>query len=213
MADREGRSQQLSMIGFLDRLCYDSGAARRPAAPSRSCLQGIAFDALKGPCSDVGPPDTIPGCGCAIGRGARDAIDALRVVHVRRVLAFGAGRMARILIVDDDADVRELIELALDGQGYDVDSVESGRAALERLAQHAYDLLVCDLHMPDRDGPAVYRAIERRAPPRPAFLFVTGYADAGPYEDFLRTAQVPVLGKPFDIHALRETVSRLLSGT
>ena len=46
-----------------------------------------------------------------------------------------------------------------------------------------------------------------------AFLFVTGYADAGPYEEFLRAAQVPVMIKPFDIHALRETVSRLLSGT
>src|SRR6266851_2254337 len=91
--------------------------------------------------------------------------------------------MLRILVVDDDADVRELVELALDGQGYDVDSVDSGRAALERLAQHAYDLIVCDLHMTDRDGPAVYRAIERRASPRPAFLFVTGYADAGPYEE------------------------------
>ena len=200
------------MIGFVDRLCYDSGAARRLAAPSRSCLQGIAFDALKGPCSDVGPPDTIPGCGCAIGRGARDAIDALRVVHVRRVLAFGAGRMARILIVDDDADVRELIELALDGQGYDVDSVESGRAALERLAQHAYDLIVCDLHMPDRDGPAVYRALARRSPPRPAFLFVTGYAHASPYEEFVKAVQVPVVAKPFAITVLRGTVRRILSG-
>jgi two-component system NtrC family sensor kinase len=121
--------------------------------------------------------------------------------------------MARILIVDDDADVRELIELALDGQGYDVDSVESGRAALERLAQHAYDLLVCDLHMPDRDGPAVYRAIERRAPPRPAFLFVTGYADGGPYEEFVRATQAPVMIKPFGIDVLRETVSRLLGGS
>ncbi|SRR6266852_9025476 len=121
--------------------------------------------------------------------------------------------MARVLIVDDDPDVRELIELTLEGQGHDVDRVESGRAALERLAQHAYDLIVCDLHMPDRDGPAVYRALARRSPPRPAFLFVTGYADAGPYEDFLRTVPVPVVGKPFDINVLREIVSRLLSGT
>jgi CheY-like chemotaxis protein len=121
--------------------------------------------------------------------------------------------MSRILVVDDDADVRELIELVLVGQGHDVDSVVSGRAALEQLAQHAYDLVVCDLHMPDRDGPAVYRALARRPPPRPAFMFVTGYADAGPYEGFLRTTQVPVLVKPFEINVLREAVSRLLSGT
>src|SRR6266851_3208995 len=105
--------------------------------------------------------------------------------------------MARVLIVDDDADVRALIELALEGQGHDIDSVESGRAALERLAQHAYDLIVCDLHMPDRDGPAVYRAIERRPPPRPAFLFVTGYADGGPYEEFIRAMQPTLVSTPF----------------
>jgi CheY-like chemotaxis protein len=120
--------------------------------------------------------------------------------------------MPRILVVDDDADVRELIALALAGQGHEVDSVVSGRAALEQLAQHAYDLIVCDLHMPDRDGPAVYRALARRPPPRPAVLFVTGYADAGPYEEFLRTVPVTVVGKPFDIDALREMVSRLLTG-
>ncbi len=99
--------------------------------------------------------------------------------------------MPRILVVDDAADVRELIKLALAGQGHDVASVASGRAALEQLAQHAYDLIVCDLHMPDRDGPAVYRALARRP----------------------RTVPVTVVGKPFDINALREMVSRLLSGS
>jgi CheY-like chemotaxis protein len=123
--------------------------------------------------------------------------------------------MARVLIVDDDPNMCELIELALAGQGpvVVIDSVESGRAALERLAQHAYDLVVCDLHMPDRDGPAVYRAVARRPPPWPAFLFITGYADAGPYETFIKAAQVPVLAKPFELAVLREMVSRLLSGT
>ncbi len=64
--------------------------------------------------------------------------------------------MPRILVVDNDVDMRELIELALDGEGHDIDSVDSGQAALERLAQHAYDLVVCDLHMPDVDGRAIY---------------------------------------------------------
>ncbi len=120
--------------------------------------------------------------------------------------------MARVLIVDDDPRARELIEFALEGLGHDVDSVDGGRGALERFAQQAYDLIVCDLHMPDRDGPAVYRALTRRPPPRPAVIFVTGYADAGPYEDFIRTTQVPVVGKPFDINVLRAIVHRILSG-
>jgi CheY-like chemotaxis protein len=121
--------------------------------------------------------------------------------------------MARVLIVDDDPRARELIEFALEDLGHDVDSVDGGRGAIERFAQQAYDLIVCDLHMLDRDGPAVYRALARRPPPRPAVIFVTGYANAGPYEEFLRTVPVAVVGKPFDINVLREMVSRLLSGT
>jgi CheY-like chemotaxis protein len=121
--------------------------------------------------------------------------------------------MARVLIVDADLDMHELIELALEGQGHDVDSVEGLRAALERLAQHAYDVLVCDLDMPDLDVVAVSCAIARQPPPRPALMFVTGYADAGPYEDWLRTTPAPVVGKPFDINVLRGTLRRLLSGT
>lgn len=121
--------------------------------------------------------------------------------------------MPRILVVDDDADVRELLQLVLDSHGHDIDSVGSGPTALERLSRHAYDLVVCDLHMPGLDGRAVCRAIEQQPPPRPAVMFVTGYGDAGLYADFLRTSQAPVVGKPFDINVLRETVRQLLSGT
>lgn len=70
--------------------------------------------------------------------------------------------MATILVVDDDADMCELPELALADQGHDVDSVADGQAALERLAQAAYALVVCDLSMPGLDGRAGgYREGER----------------------------------------------------
>ncbi len=121
--------------------------------------------------------------------------------------------MARILVVDDQADLRQVLQLVLTDEGYEVDSADGGRAALEQLARKTYALVICDLQMPDVDGAAVYRAIEREPPPRPAVMFVTGYADAGPYEESLRTAQVPVVGKPFDIDALREAVRQMLSGT
>ena len=62
------------------------------------------------------------------------------------------------------------------------------------------------------DGRAVYHVIERQPPPRPAMLFLTGHAAAGPYKEFLRTTHVPVVIKPFDINVLRETVRRMLSG-
>jgi CheY-like chemotaxis protein len=120
--------------------------------------------------------------------------------------------VARILVVEDQPKLAELMRTVLEEVGHAVETVHGGRAAIERLEQHAYDLIVCDLHMPDRDGPAVYRALAPRPPPRPPVVFVTGYADAGPYEDFIRTTQVPVVVKPFEINVLRETVRRVLSG-
>jgi CheY-like chemotaxis protein len=82
--------------------------------------------------------------------------------------------MPRILIVEDDPHLRDVVQLILAGPGNEIVSVADGQAALESLAQHAYDLVVCDLHMPGVDGRAVYLAIERQSPPRPAVVFVTG---------------------------------------
>src|SRR5512144_3418709 len=75
------------------------------------------------------------------------------------------------------------------------------RPPLALLGQYKYDLVVCDMHMPGVDGPALYGTAQRQLASVPSFVFVTGYADVGPYEDFIRTTQAPVLGKPFDIQA------------
>lgn len=120
--------------------------------------------------------------------------------------------MARILVVDDQADLRQVLQAVLTDEGYDIDSADGGRAALQQLAHTTYALVICDLQMPDVDGATVYRAIEQQPPPRPVMVFVSGYADAGPYEEFLRTTQAPVVRKPFDIDVLRETVRQMLSG-
>lgn len=118
--------------------------------------------------------------------------------------------MARILVVDDAPELAEVIQAVLEDEGYAVEVVHGGQAALERLEQTVYDLVVCDLAMPDVDGAAVARAVEHLAPPRPALLLMTGYADGPTYGDFLRTTPAVVLHKPVGIDALREHVRRLL---
>jgi len=94
--------------------------------------------------------------------------------------------------------------------GFEVETVHGGRAALDQLEAGRYDLVICDLVMPDVDGVAVYRAIQERGEPRPLMLFLSGYHDAGGYETFLREARVPTAPKPFDVDDLRRTVKRLL---
>ena len=74
-----------------------------------------------------------------------------------------------------------------------------------------YDLVICDLQMSDVDGAAVYRAAEQLAPPRPAMLLMTGYADSTTYGDFLQSTAVAVLTKPVGLDALRAHAQRLLA--
>jgi len=116
--------------------------------------------------------------------------------------------------VDDDADVAELVVLVLRRDGFEVEAVNSGQVALERLGEvPRYDLIVCDMVMPELNGAALYRALQQRPEPRPPMLFLSGYYDAGGYEEFLRAAGVPTLAKPFDTTALKATVRRLLRTT
>ena len=120
--------------------------------------------------------------------------------------------VSRILVVDDEPDVAELVEIVLEGDGHDVETVHSGRAALERLAAGTYELIVCDLHMPDVHGQAVYETIRNRPAPRPAVLFVSGYHGADEkHEAFLREARLRLLPKPFTVEALRRAVQGLLT--
>jgi len=113
-------------------------------------------------------------------------------------------------VVDDEPDVAELVVLILGNAGYEMEAVHSGRAALARLAAETYDLVICDLVMPEVNGIAVFEAVQRRPEPRPRMVFLSGYYDAGGYEDFLSQSGVPTLPKPFDFKALPETIARVL---
>ena len=119
--------------------------------------------------------------------------------------------MARILVVDDQAEVAELVQAVLTDDGYAVEAVYSGKAALDRLEHTVYDLVVCDVRMPDVDGRAVFRAVAQLVPPRPVVLFMTGYGDSPTDSDFLQATAAVVLAKPLGIDELLERVRRLLT--
>ena len=70
-------------------------------------------------------------------------------------------RDGRILIVDDDPDIRELTRQFLQAHGYDVDAVEDGAAMRDALAQEAYALIVLDVMMPGEDGLSILRSLDR----------------------------------------------------
>ena len=69
-----------------------------------------------------------------------------------------------ILVVDDEAEIRETLAEILTGAQHRVVTAASGREALERMAVEHYDVILTDVRMPDLDGRALYREIERRWP-------------------------------------------------
>ena len=110
--------------------------------------------------------------------------------------------MARILVVDDQEEVAELVQAVLKDAGHAAEAVYSGQAALDRLKRTVYDLVVCDVRMPEVDGRAVSRAIAQLVPPRPVVLFMTGYGDSPIEAEFLQTTTAVVLAKPLGIDEL-----------
>jgi DNA-binding response OmpR family regulator len=118
--------------------------------------------------------------------------------------------MARILVVDDQEEVAELVQAVLVHAGHAAEAVYSGQAALDRLKRTAYDLVVCDVRMPEVDGKAVSGAIARLMPPRPVVLFMTGYGDSPVESEFLQTTAAVVLAKPLGIDELLARVQGVL---
>jgi len=129
-------------------------------------------------------------------------IDSRAVSSIRRAL---------ILVVDDEAAIRELIADVLAGHGYEVEMATDGDDALRLCERGRYDLILSDLRMPKMDGAALYQALQDKyGPAMPRMIFVTGQAHALDYAGFLGMTAAPVLAKPFTVEDLRKAVTQVL---
>jgi signal transduction histidine kinase/CheY-like chemotaxis protein len=118
---------------------------------------------------------------------------------------------ARILAVEDEPTVAQLIVDVLREQGHQVDAVLDGQDALRRLTRAQYDLIICDLRMPHFDGQAVYQSLLRTGSPLlKRILFITGDVIAPQTREFLEPNHLPYLAKPFLVEELQMAVNRLL---
>jgi PAS domain S-box-containing protein len=111
----------------------------------------------------------------------------------------------RILVVDDDPDVRAFLEAALEGLGYAVSQAEDGVSGLKMVDEVSPDLLLLDYAMPQMNGADVARAVRRSHPHLP-IIFVTGYAESGQLEAALG-GEVPLLRKPFTVAQLSAAIA------
>jgi two-component system, cell cycle response regulator CpdR len=117
--------------------------------------------------------------------------------------------MARILLAEDNASVREYAQRGLAGFGHDVTAVEDGAAALDQLRQSTFDMLLTDIVMPVMDGIALALAAADVAPAMP-ILMMSGYAQERQRAHNLESLIADVLSKPFTLGELRAAVDEIL---
>jgi two-component system NtrC family sensor kinase len=118
---------------------------------------------------------------------------------------------ARILLVDDNPIVSQVIIDILSLDGYGVDTAPNGIAALEKMEGRRYDLVLTDLHMPEMDGAGLYEELaKRQTHPPQKIIFLTGTAGTSEAHRLMQDTGLPVLRKPFNLVELLDLVQKVL---
>jgi DNA-binding NtrC family response regulator len=103
----------------------------------------------------------------------------------------------RILIIDDEAAIRESLETLLGLEGYTVDTAENGDQGLERIAEQPFDLVLLDLALPGRNGLEILTVIRDRQPNLPVIM-ITAFGTVGNVVDAIRGGAQNFVQKPWD---------------
>ena len=115
----------------------------------------------------------------------------------------------RVLVVDDERSMRELLFIMLRREGYDVTLAESGQQAVAALDRQPFDLVISDIRMPDMNGVDVLRAAKQHDPEM-AGIVVTAFASTATAVEALRLGACDYVSKPFNVEELRITVRHAL---
>jgi response regulator RpfG family c-di-GMP phosphodiesterase len=116
----------------------------------------------------------------------------------------------RVLVVDDEANIRQLVLLILNRKGYAVVAAENGRAALGRLQHEAFDLVITDLQMPEMSGAALLEEC-RTAYPETDVIVLTAHGTIQSAVEAMKRGAVDFVTKPFDIGDLVQKVDNCLA--
>ncbi len=137
---------------------------------------------------------------------SNDRVDAHNE-HLSEPLPDVAAQRQKVLVIEDDAEVRRAIVDSLTMLGYVVSEAAGGASGLASLAASSHDLLVVDYAMPDMNGAEVIARAREQAGDIPVIL-ATGYADMAEVGRVLGTHSILI--KPFDISTLAAAVSKAL---
>ena len=116
----------------------------------------------------------------------------------------------RILVVDDEAKMRRLLELALRNLGHEVGQADDGESALAALADSAFDLVITDLRMPRMDGLAMLRALRQRNDDVPVIV-LTAHGSIESAVEAMKLGAIDYVIRPFEMETIELAVTRALA--
>src|SRR6185437_14187762 len=116
----------------------------------------------------------------------------------------------RILVIDDEVDIRESLELLLTGENYDVDLAETATLGLQKFDSGSYDLVLLDLMLPDRSGMEVLADIRQHDSETPIFM-LTAYGSVEVAVRALKARANDYFAKPWDNEKLLIEIDRMIS--
>jgi len=122
----------------------------------------------------------------------------------------GVGK--RVLVIDDEDSILQMIREALTLHGYKVDVARDGESALRRLGQYHYDLALCDWKMPGLNGQQIYERLEVADPEMSQrVIFITGDVVNEKTQEFLRARHKVCLSKPFTLGDFRSAIDQVIT--
>jgi two-component system, NtrC family, sensor kinase len=124
----------------------------------------------------------------------------------------GAGK--KVLVIDDEEPILEMVRAALSAEGFQVDVARDGEAALRRVSQTPYDLALCDWKMPGLSGEQVYERVRASNPAlSERMIFITGDVISDRIQKFLCERNKVCLSKPFSLGEFRSAIDKALGGS
>src|ERR1051325_2160133 len=118
---------------------------------------------------------------------------------------------ARVLVIDDESEIREGLELLLSMEGYSVDLAANAGEGVKKLEGHVYDLVLLDVMMPDRSGMDVLREVREHGDETPVFM-ITAYGSVEAAVRALKMGANDYFQKPWDNEKLLLEIDRVLAG-
>lgn len=121
-----------------------------------------------------------------------------------------SNRNVKILVIEDDEEMRSLLKDFIEEEGYEADSVEKGTYAFRKLTTESFDLIITDIRMPGYSGLEILPELKRLQPGVPVVV-ITAFGSEEVYRKALIRGAAAYLEKPIHFHKLKELIHEIIS--